>query len=112
MSRWSGFDKRVEMVKITANYINQLNELNSTCNRQQISRPRRQIDNAVITAVDFGFKKIRENILNEQINELYNTENMSSKSKSKYCIFYFKFKLSHLNNCGLIFFFRIFKQHD
>lgn len=62
-----------------------MNELNSTC--KQNERKRRQIDSALITLSDFGFKKLRESILNKKINEFkdLNTENSSSKSKSEYC---------------------------
>lgn len=69
-----------------------MNELNSTCNRKrQHERERRQIDSALITTTDFGFKKLRESILNEKINELKNSniKNLNAESKGEHC-FYFK----------------------
>lgn len=87
MSRWSSFDKRVELVTKAAHYLNRMNELNSTCNKKHNERKRRQIDSAMITLTDFGFKKLRENILSKRINELkdLNTEKVNPKSNGEYC---------------------------
>lgn len=85
MSRWSSFDKRLELVTKSAHYINRMNELNATCNKKHQGRDRRQIDSAMMSAVDFGLKKIEDDILTEKLNEFKNLDvgTLNSKSKSE-----------------------------
>lgn len=87
MIRWGSFEKRAELVRRTAHYVNEMNKLNSTCSKQDARKlKRRQIDSAFMTMADFGLKQIRKNILNKKLDELINltTENPNSKSNSKY----------------------------
>lgn len=83
MSKWMNFNKRVELISKTSHYINRMKELKVKCSKKQNGRERRQIDNALLTAADFGFKQFRERILNAKITELkgLNIENLDSKSK-------------------------------
>lgn len=79
LSRRLNFNKKIDLITKTSFYLNQLKALNSTCARKHV-RERRQLDNAFLTAADFTFKKMRERVLDEKIDELshLNVENLST----------------------------------
>lgn len=88
VKKWATFEKRVELVTTTAHYINEMNKLNSSCNKIHHERKPRQIDSAIMTMSDLGFKNIQTDILNEKIIELKNSniKNLSPQSKGEYYI--------------------------
>lgn len=80
------FQKRLELVNNTAHFINRAKELNSKCNGEPMIRTSRQIDSALVTAADFGFKQFQKHIISIKLDELMSqhADNLNSESQGKY----------------------------
>lgn len=70
VSRRSNFRKKFDLITKISFYINKIKAQNSKCARQQRMRERRQIDVVLLRGLDFGLKNMREETINEKLDEL------------------------------------------